>query len=110
MNAKTEFLYLVKDKEVECATILYHVEGDEVFGKETIHRSFKLMKDYTSEEYEQFVNSLDFEYDSGFGLQELFGMVWFKNGAWAERSEYDGSEWWTTRSRPVVPDILIKNV
>ena len=110
MNAKNEFLSIVKGREVECVTILYHKQGGEMFGEETIRKYFKLMVDYTLEEYEQFVNSLDFEYDSGFGLQELFGMIWFKDGTWADRAEYDGSEWWSLKSRPVVPDILKKDI
>ena len=34
-------------------------------------------------------------YNSGFGGQELFGNVWFDDGTWLSREEYDGSEWYT---------------
>ena len=37
---------------------------------------------------------LNFEYDDGYGAQELFGYVWFTDGSWSERDEYDGSERW----------------
>lgn len=110
MNAKNEFLSIVKGREVECATILYHRQGDEMFGIETIRNYYKLIEGYTLEEFEQFVNSLDFEYDSGYGCQELFGMIWFKDGTWADRGEYDGSEWWSLKSRPEVPDVLKRSV
>jgi hypothetical protein len=43
---------------------------------------------------------LDFEYDSGYGGQELFGYIWYEDGTWSSRGEYDGSEWWEHVSRP----------
>lgn len=46
---------------------------------------------------------LDFDYCSGFGSQELFGTIWFADGSWADRGEYDGSEWWQHQSRPDLP-------
>lgn len=33
-------------------------------------------------------------YDNGYGCQELFGTIAFKDNTWLERAEYDGSEWW----------------
>lgn len=49
-------------------------------------------------QYDYVGNSLDdvenLEYDAGFGTQELYGYVWFKDGSWLERHEYDGSEEW----------------
>jgi hypothetical protein len=49
---------------------------------------------------------LDFEYDHGFGGQELFGVIWYTNGNWSNRSEYDGSEWWTYNRCPEIPKEL----
>ena len=46
------------------------------------------------------VSQLDFNYDSGFGGQELFGYVVFKDKTWLERGEYDGSEWWEYKKCP----------
>ena len=45
----------------------------------------------------------DYEYDSGYGTQKLFGTVWFKDGTWATRNEYDGSEHWKRYKRPELP-------
>jgi hypothetical protein len=45
-------------------------------------------------------------YDSGYGGQELFGIIWLKGKDWLEREEYDGSEWWTYKTRPTIPDFL----
>ena len=50
--------------------------------------------------------SLDFTYDDGFGGQQLDGQIWFKDGTWADRGEYDGSEWWQYHKCPQVPTFL----
>lgn len=45
-------------------------------------------------------------YDSGFGAQEVASdlVIVFRDGAWLERAEYDGSEWWEYRRKPRRPD------
>lgn len=48
----------------------------------------------------QLLPLLGFTYDSGYGGQELFGWVVFKDGTWLERGEYDGSEWWAYKEPP----------
>ena len=58
------------------------------------------------EEYEEFLSKLDFEYDSGYGLQNLFGFIWYKDGTWSERCEYDGSEWYQYQRCPEIPKSL----
>lgn len=61
-----------------------------------------LKPDYSNQDLEQFkkdVISLG-QYDSGYGLQELFGDVVFKDGTWLSRGEYDGSEWWHYNIKP----------
>jgi len=52
------------------------------------------------------IANLDFEYDDGYGSQELFGVVVFKDGTWLDREEYDGSEWWDYRKCPTYNDII----
>jgi hypothetical protein len=101
-NAKEEFLSLVKDKVVLCATISY-----ENCWEREICSEHNLPVSYTEEQYNTFVKSLDFEYDNGYGGQELFGTVWFKDGIWADRGEYDGSEWWQNHVCPIVPKSLL---
>jgi hypothetical protein len=51
---------------------------------------------------------LDFEYDNGYGGQELFGYVVFKDNTWLERGEYDGSEWWEYQKCPTYNEIKEK--
>ena len=66
-----------------------------------------LKEGYTPAEYVEFLRKLNFEYDAGYGGQELFGIVWLmEEGAWLERGEYDGSEWWEYRKCPQIPSDL----
>ena len=66
-----------------------------------------LQVNYSREDLEEFLKKLDFRYDSGFGGQELFGTVWFQDGSWLERGEYDGSEWWAFKETPEIPKELL---
>ena len=53
---------------------------------------------------------LDFEnlakniiYDNGFGGNEIsLGLIIVGKNWWLERHEYDGSEWWEYKERPVI--------
>lgn len=67
---------------------------------------YNLAADYSEEEYARWLQSLDFEYNAGFGGQELFGTLWFSDDTWAYRGEYDGSEWWMFCERPEIPQDL----
>lgn len=107
MNAKEEFLHAIENKTVQCADI-HIVTGFDYDNYEDITIRYSLPVDYTEEEFNKFVHSLDFEYDSGYGGQLLFGNIWFTDGTWCERGEYDGSEWWAYKVRPIIPDYLIK--
>lgn len=92
----------IKGKDlVKCARI---VHGDEEYDKNcTI---YKLKCSHTDQELLDFINSLNFEYDSGYGGQNLFGTIWLTNGSWITRGEYDGSEWWEINSYPDIPSEL----
>lgn len=109
MNAKQEFLNITKDFEVLCAVI--SVCGDELvshwFPKNSNlvkDKSLTLPVNYTQEEYDNFLNELDFEYDNGFGYYYIDGTIWLKDGRWIERNEYDGSESWRLVERPEIPE------
>lgn len=47
----------------------------------------------------------DYEYDSGFGSQEVATdlIIVLKDGSYLERHEYDGSEWWELKRSPKKP-------
>lgn len=53
----------------------------------------------------EFLNTLkSIDYDEGYGSQELFGIIVFKDGSWMDRYEYDGSEHWVHNKCPEEPD------
>ena len=90
-------LGLLEDKQIKCATI----RGPKII---------ILKVEHSKEDYEKFLKELDFNYDGGYGCQELFGTVWFKDSTWAGRGEYDGSEWWEYYRLPNIPkELLTKN-
>lgn len=64
---------------------------------------FFLASNHTDEELEEFFKSLDFTYDSGYGMQQVFGNIVFWDGTWLSRGEYDGSEWWEVNRLPQEP-------
>lgn len=101
MNAKKEFLNFVKNEKILCVSISYTHSWNK-----TLNSKHILPVNYTKKQYDIFINSLDFEYDNGFGGQELFGTIWFKNNTWADRGEYDGSEWWVHHICPKIPKAL----
>jgi hypothetical protein len=103
-NAKQELQEILKDKaKIKCA-IIYN--GD-YWGGEDERPEFRLPLNYTDADLVNYYNSLDFEYDSGFGGQELFGTVWLEDGTWLSRGEYDGSEWWEHNVLPAIPTDLL---
>ena len=104
-NAKEEFLEHVKQtgkvvKAVDIQLGYYYKEDEQV--------SKTLKVGYTDEEYEAFLESLNFSYDSGYGGQELYGTIWYVGGTWSSRGEYDGSEWWEYNNCPKIPKELLK--
>ena len=103
MNAKTEFLQHVEDPATVLCAIITH--GDPFFDENQMNR-LNLPVNHTAEDMHNFIKSLDFKYNNGYGGQELYGCIWFKNGTWSTRGEYDGSEWWDHHSIPEIPKEL----
>lgn len=101
-NAKTELLEeLSKGLVLKCATITF----DKNYGRNA--KEINLKVGYSQEEYQAFLALLDFEYDGGFGGQELYGTCWLTNETWLSRGEYDGSEWWEHNELPTIPESLL---
>ena len=95
-NAKEEFLEHVTHNRVVKAAHIQIRQNDIV----------ELKVGYSDDDYEQFLDSININYDSGYGGQELFGTIWYVGGTWSERGEYDGSEWWNFCSCPDIPESL----
>jgi hypothetical protein len=102
-NAKEEFLSVVQNQTVLCAEISYR----DCWEHKLPMAEYRLILGHTQDQYNAFIESLDFSYDAGYGGQELFGVIWFKDGSWADRGEYDGSEWWQHQTCPGIPKTLI---
>jgi hypothetical protein len=102
-NAKEQVVERFGNMEIVCATIFYK----DCWDYESPGIDCNLLVGHTQEEYDAFIESLDFEYDNGYGGQELFGNIWFKDGTWASRGEYDGSEWWEHHICPDIPQSLL---
>ena len=67
----------------------------------------KFAKRISYYEYEaKELNELNFDYDDGYGGQNLHGLVVFNDGSWLERGEYDGSEWWEYKHTPTSEDVF----
>jgi hypothetical protein len=99
-NAKQELEKLLEGKaKVKCAKITKGYQYDD----EDQCPEYVLKLNHSEQEYNDFLKSLDFEYDSGYGGQELYGIVWLEDGTWCTRGEYDGSEWWEHNVLPSIP-------
>jgi hypothetical protein len=97
MNCKDEFLKETLGKIILCATLREcHYSIDKP-------RIFILKKNYSSNDLHSFLKTLDFEYYEDFGSQFIDGTIWYTDGTWSDRCEYDGSEWWEYRHVPEIP-------
>ena len=100
MNAKSEFINHIGGRLVLCAQIQ---KGDDYDDGSSV---FNLTTGCDSEDWSKFLSDIDFEYDAGYGGQNLFGTIWYSDGTWSDRGEYDGSEWWVYNHCPNIPNEL----
>lgn len=97
---KQDLLDHVKEREIKCATIS---KLNSEWGRSPLS---DLSIGYSKEEYDLFIESLDIQFHSGYGTQEVYGFIWYKDGTWSSRGEYDGSEWWEYNECPEIPESL----
>lgn len=90
MNAKKELLEHIKERTVTYVQVVREISYAE---RQTLQGTLS-----------EVLPLLDFDYDNGFGSQELTGTIWYADGTWSERDELDGSEWWSHRVRPAWPN------
>ncbi len=103
MNAREELLKNVRNlNAVKCIDISYCAYGGE-------SRDLSLVVGFDEKEAEEFLDSMEFEYDDEYGTQELYGTIWMKDGSWYEHWEYDGSEGWEYKASPEIPKNLYKD-
>ena len=94
MNAKKELIDHIGNREVKYVQVI----------REISYRH-ELTIEGTMDEV---LPRLDFDYDSRYGRQELEGTVWYADGTWSDRVEYDGTEWWEYRECPSLPNDFFK--
>lgn len=99
MNAKEELISfcvnIVDLAGIKCARITYK--------KKRIY----LKINYSKEDWQKFMNELDFEYENSYAQEELYGYVWLCDGSWLERvGEYDASDRWGHKVIPPIPKYL----
>jgi hypothetical protein len=100
-NARSELQQKLEGKApMKCAIVQREINWDDL---DTI--AF-LREGYNGVDLDLFLDKLDFEYDSSYGGQILYGNVWLEDGTWLERGEYDGSEWWEHKVCPEIPKLL----
>ncbi len=104
INAKDEFIKHTKGNSILCASIVI----DSWRGTSPVD-DIDLPVGFTIEQLVDFLSKLDREYDNGYGGQELFGKIWYTDGTWSSREEYDGSEWWRYNCVPEIPNQLKGN-
>ena len=99
INAKEEFVRHTGTMTIKCAYIQFmdYLEDGE---------KFSLTTGYTDDEYKQFLSDIDRNYNNGYGSQQIDGMIWYEDGTWTTRGEYDGSEWWEYNKCPNIPTEL----
>lgn len=103
INAKDEFVEHALCEgmpEVLCAKLTCGYDWDED------NKSMRLNVGFTASGLDNFLQTIDFDYDSGYGGQLLFGIIWYKDGTFSQRGEYDGSEWWEHVTVPEIPEEL----
>ena len=91
-NAKTEILNQINGREVEYIRV-------EMIDPNT----YEPLKPVEGR-LDEVLPLMDFEYDGGYGAQWMTGVIWYADGTWSDRREYDGSEWWEHHVRPSLPN------
>ena len=100
IDAKEEFLEHTAGKKILCAIIT----TCEYYWQD--FNTFLLKRNYTELDYQHFLKQINYKYDDGYGSQNLFGTIWYTDGTWSSREEYDGSEWWVYNECPAIPNDL----
>ena len=85
-NAKQELIEHVGDRKVDFVSVAFKRYGEPLV--------------QIKGELDEVLPLLDFEYENGYGGQELFGFIWYADGTWSDRGEYDGQGWWQYQACP----------
>ena len=89
MNAQKELIKHIGDKDV----LYIQITVDKLFRDEDIIEG----------KLSDVLPKLNFGCGAGYGRQFLNGTIWYSDGTWSSREEYDGSEWWEYHKCPPLP-------
>lgn len=98
MTAIEELIEHAAGRKIKCATI---TRGDSTDNVDTFNLK-------VGGDTEAFMNSLNFDYNSSFRYEEIFGTVWWYDGSWSSRDECCGCMQWEHHYVPEIPDNLIQ--
>lgn len=113
MNAKNELLIHAGElgKTILAAQVTIkpnlHISEYDEEADAILYPNLDLPKEARDFARQEFLEAINVNYDNGYGGQELFGTVWFTDGTWSTRGEYDGSEWWEHHSCPPLPEQIV---
>ena len=65
-----------------------------------------LPENYTQDDYNKFLKSLNFNYDNSFGTIEIYGCILYKNNSWSYRDTYNKVECWNHIACPTIKDFI----
>jgi hypothetical protein len=103
INAKAEFIEHIKDRSVICFDIEYEENYD---GRQRFYYNSNI---HTLFDLDSILEELNFDYDNGYGHQYIYGKIWYQDGTWSTRYEYDGSETWEHHVCPPLPSPPVTN-
>jgi hypothetical protein len=101
-NAKKELLSILGDSRPKCAVIQYMINFDE------IDKLIILKCGYTEDEWNIFLDRLDFEYSTWNEVEYLNGTIWMLDGTWYERMGFTAPAYWEHLRLPIIPKLLIE--
>lgn len=98
VDACKEFLEHIENRHILCAEVRYD--------NYNIDKIIRLRQDYDANDLQRFLDALKFDYNDSYGHQFVYGTIWYTDGTWSTRREYDGSEWWEHQVLPEIPKEL----
>jgi len=104
-NAKDELLEALGDNKIKAAEISYDLT-QLIESKRIPIVKLSLPVGYSQEEFEAFLNALNFVYNAGYGGNDFDGTIWLMDQTWIGRDLDDGSSWWVHRQKPEIPSYL----
>ncbi len=107
INAKEEFLDHIEKVMLNNLqpTAPYIIKSIILIGRKKWDLAVLPLK-HSDEEFDRFLNILNFEYDNKNHFQTIRGNIWFSNGTWSERDINNKVYTWQHKGPPLFNNIL----